>query len=136
MLREAYLARAYLLRSLVQRMEERLGHLNRLIDHARRSTEDAYVHAAIDVLYCAWVLAEQNRRVYEMVANQVDVRFGRKRRGLDARIRNTRDEEQQHSYHYRAWLYPLLEEFPDSEFESLGWTASRAREILREAASI
>jgi hypothetical protein len=133
-LRGHYLPRAYLHRSLVRRMAQRLDYIAILADRARDASGVANVYRSIDLLYHTWLLIEQVRKVYELVASHVDARFPGKRRSLDSRINNPRSPEQEATYHHRVWLYPLMEVVPDSAFVRLGFDADRSRELFQAIA--
>lgn len=133
-LRGHYLPRVYLHRSLVRRMAQRLDYIAILADRARDASGAANLYRSLDVLYHTWLLIEQIRKVYELVASHVDARFPGKRRSLDSRINNPRSPEQEATYHHRVWLYPLMDVVPDSAFVRLGLDADRSRELLQAIA--
>jgi hypothetical protein len=128
--RDDYLGRSYLHRSLLRRMAQRLGYIGMLADRARAAAGVTQLYAWLDVLYHTWLLIEQTRKVYELVASQVDVRFARQRRSLDSRPNNPRSAAKQKTYHQRVWLYPLLDLVPSSSFTRLGLDSERSREVL------
>lgn len=129
--RDSYLGRSFLHRSLLRRMAQRLGYVGTLADRARAAAGVAQLYAWLDVLYHTWLLIEQTRKVYELVASHVDARFPRQRRSLDSRPNNPRSAAQQETYHQRVWLYPLLDVVPNSSFTRLGLDVERSRVLLR-----
>lgn len=129
-LQEFYLPRIYMHRSLLRRMAQRLEYVALLAGRAREADGAGVLYASLDVLYHTWLLIEQVRKVYEIVAAQVDVRFAGQRRSLDSRINNPRSPEQAATYHHRVWLFPPLDFVPDSAFTRLGLDPARSRELL------
>lgn len=113
-------------------MAQRLDYVVGLSDRADAALGTTKIFATLDDLYNTWLLIEQTRKVYELVANHVDARYPTKRRSLDSRICNERSPASQATYHYRAWLYPILEHLPDSAFERLGLEPTPARALLRK----
>src|SRR5688572_16886369 len=105
-----YLPRVYLHRSLVRRMAQRIDYITTLADRARNASVPTKVNRSLDVLYHTWLLVEQVRKVYELVANHVDARYRGKRRSLDSRINNPRSPEQEATYHHRVWLYQVMDD--------------------------
>ncbi len=128
--RDDYLGRSFLHRSLLRRMAQRLSYIGTLADRARVAAGVSQLYAWLDVLYHTWLLIEQTRKVYELIASQVDARFPRQRRSLDSRPNNPRSGAKQETYHQRVWLYPLLDVVPNSSFTRLGLDAERSRAHL------
>lgn len=131
-LRRGYLPRLYLHRSLLRRMGVRLDYIQRLDGRTRKNTGASSIYAAMDVFYSTYILVEQTRKVYELIASHVDVRFHGMRKSLDIRITQERPPEKQGTYHQRVWLYPLLDDVPDTAFTRLGLDVTHARAVLRE----
>ncbi len=92
------------------------------------------LYRSLDVLYHTWLLVEQIRKVYEITASHVDARYPGKRRSLDSRINNPRSSEQEATYHHRVWLYPLMDDVPDSAFTRIGLDADHSRRLFRAIA--
>ena len=130
-MRDDYLGRSFLHRSLLRRMAQRLGYIGTLTDRARAADGVTQLYAWLDVLYNTWLLIEQTRKAYELVASHVDARFPGQRRSLDSRLNNPRSVAQQETYHQRVWLYPLLDVVPNSSFTRLGLDAELSRALLR-----
>lgn len=129
-MRGNYLSRLYLHRSFIRRMAQRLEYIAVLADRAREARGVEELYRSLDVLYHTWLLVEQIRKVYEITASHVDARYPGKRRSLDSRINNPRSPDKEATYHHRVWLYPLMDDVPDSAFTRLGLDPHESRRLF------
>jgi hypothetical protein len=128
--RQNFLPRAFLARSLTTRMALRFRRVEQLVARAHANEGDERIFAWMAALAATWTLVENTLKLYETIAEQIDIRYLRKRRGLDARFLRERSGDERVEFHNRVWMFSMFQHAPDSAFTAIGADPAAARILL------
>lgn len=128
-LRHGYLPRLYQARSALERMVLRIASYRESAARARVSEPGLRVFRTVDALSRLHTLVENLLQIYELIAEQVDIRHEGMRRSLQGRI-SERQVKGRTRFQQKIWIYTLFKHVSDDAFARRGLDAQAARATI------